>query len=59
MSGYDPDALGERHDRGGGDNSLIDPGPDPRTVQGESAARHALRKSTPEPIKAPRPKGKR
>lgn len=36
------------------DASEIDPGPDPRTVQGETAARHALKVSTPEPIKMPR-----
>jgi hypothetical protein len=46
----DYDALGERYDRHVKEN-LIDPGPDPRTVQGETAARHALRVSTPEPIR--------
>lgn len=51
---YDPSAIGEKHDRGGGDNALIDPGPDPRTVQGETAARHALRVSKPAPITAPK-----
>lgn len=50
MSGYNH--TGEKHDRGGGDNSLIDPGPvndaDPKA---EKAARDALKRSTPPPIK--------
>lgn len=48
---HDPDASGERHDRGGGDNCLIDPGI-VNSVQGETAARHALKVSKPPPIKS-------
>ena len=49
MSMHDPDASGERHDLGGGDNALIDPGI-VNNVQGETAARHALKVSKPPPI---------
>lgn len=58
MSEWDPGlrAPGERYDNFPQEN-LIDPGPDPRTVQGETAARHALRVSTPPPIKKDRRRG--
>lgn len=46
----DPNAIGERYDRHVREN-LIDPGPDPRTVQGETAARHALTVSTPRKLR--------
>lgn len=46
------DLVGERHDRGGGDNALIDPGP----IQGvnpkdEREAREALRSVKPPPAR--------
>jgi hypothetical protein len=46
--------LGELQDPQA-DAYLIDPGP-VTSVQGETAARHALRVSTPEPIKRQEPK---
>lgn len=53
----DLNLAGERHDRGGGDNALIDPGPIPSAKidpKHEREAREALHAVTPPPARRKR-----